>query len=477
MDYSSLARKYGTPLYVYDFNEIEKNFIALKEAFAARKSLVCFAIKANSNLSVLKFLSDLGSGFDCVSIGELRRALYIGAKSYKIIFSGVGKQDSELEFALKSDILLINLESEAEMLRLERIAQKLNKPARISIRVNPNVDAKTHPYISTGLSENKFGVSIETARKMYIYAKKSKFLNPVGIHFHIGSQLTDISPICDAAKIVSDLLRELRALEIDIKFFDVGGGIGIRYEDEKQIVLYDYAQGILKSLSGLDVTIVCEPGRFITGASGVLLTRVLYEKQNCGKRFVIVDGAMNDLIRPSLYGAHHKIELVSERNSACESCASQSDTENSTAQNSAHSKAFGIEAKSASEVFAPQNFMPQNGVSQSLQGNFAPQNSSNLSSAVDNSAPQSSAESLSLCDVVGPICESGDFLAKGVSLPSLQSGDLLAVQSAGAYGFSMSSNYNTRCRAAEVAVYDGQDRLIRKRESFDELIALEKDLV
>ena len=226
MDYSSLACKYGTPLYVYDFNEIQKNFIALKEAFAARKSLVCFAIKANSNLSVLKFLSDLGSGFDCVSIGELRRALYIGAKSYKIIFSGVGKQDSELEFALESDILLINLESEAEMLRLEQIAQNLNKPARISIRINPNVDAKTHPYISTGLNENKFGVSIETARKMYIYAKKSKFLNPVGIHFHIGSQLTDISPICDAAKIVSDLLRELRALEIDIKFFDVGGGIG-----------------------------------------------------------------------------------------------------------------------------------------------------------------------------------------------------------------------------------------------------------
>ena len=477
MDYSSLARKYGTPLYVYDFNEIQKNFIALKEVFTARKSLVCFAIKANSNLSVLKFLSDLGSGFDCVSIGELRRALYIGAKSYKIIFSGVGKQDSELEFALQSDILLINLESEAEMLRLERIAQNLNKPARISIRVNPNVDAKTHPYISTGLSENKFGVSIETARKMYIYAKKSKFLNPVGIHFHIGSQLTDISPICDAAKIVSDLLRELRALEIDIKFFDVGGGIGIRYEDEKQIVLYDYAQGILKSLSGLDITIVCEPGRFIAGASGVLLTHVLYEKQNCGKRFVIVDGAMNDLIRPSLYGAHHKIELVSECNSACESCASQSDTENSTAQNSTHSKAFGIEAKPASEDFAPQNSTPQNGVSQSLQGNFAPQNSYNLSSAVDNSAPQSSAESLSLCDVVGPICESGDFLAKGVSLPCLQSGDLLAIKSAGAYGFSMSSNYNTRARAAEVAVYDGQDRLIRKRESFDELIALEKDFV
>ena len=436
MDYSSLARKYGTPLYVYDFNEIQKNFIALKEAFAARKSLVCFAIKASSNLSILKFLSDLGSGFDCVSIGELRRALYIGAKSYKIIFSGVGKQDSELEFALQSDILLINLESEAEMLRLEQIAQKLNKPARISIRVNPNVDAKTHPYISTGLNENKFGVSIETARKMYIYAKKSKFLNPVGIHFHIGSQLTEIAPICDAAKIVSDLLRELRALEIDIKFFDVGGGIGIRYEDEKQIVLYDYAQGILKSLSGLDVTIVCEPGRFITGASGVLLTRVLYEKQNCGKRFVIVDGAMNDLIRPSLYGAHHAIEIVSA------------------------SEGINLDEAGDSEV--------------NLGGRGADQTSS---SGADEKISSVNLSEASLCDVVGPICESGDFLAKGVSLPSLQSGDLLAIKSAGAYGFSMSSNYNTRARAAEVAVYDGQDRLIRKRESFDELIALEKDFV
>ncbi|MFR8441032.1 MAG: diaminopimelate decarboxylase [Campylobacter sp.] len=436
MDYSSLARKYGTPLYVYDFNEIQKNFITLKEAFAARKSLVCFAIKASSNLSILKFLSDLGSGFDCVSIGELRRALYIGAKSYKIIFSGVGKQDSELEFALQSDILLINLESEAEMLRLEQIAQKLNKPARISIRVNPNVDAKTHPYISTGLNENKFGVSIETARKMYIYAKKSKFLNPVGIHFHIGSQLTDISPICDAAKIVSDLLRELRALEIDIKFFDVGGGIGIRYEDEKQIVLYDYAQGILRSLSGLDVTIVCEPGRFIAGAAGVFLTRVLYEKQNCGKRFVIVDGAMNDLIRPSLYGAHHAIEIVSA------------------------SEGINLDEPCASGV--------------NLGGRGADQTSS---SGADEKISSVNLSEASLCDVVGPICESGDFLAKGVSLPSLQSGDLLAIKSAGAYGFSMSSNYNTRPRAAEIAVYDGQDRLIRKRESFDELIALEKDLV
>ena len=271
---------------------------------------------------------------------------------------------------------------------------------------------------------------------MYIYAKKSKFLNPVGIHFHIGSQLTDISPICDAAKIVSDLLRELRALEIDIKFFDVGGGIGIRYEDEKQIVLYDYAQGILKSLSGLDVTIVCEPGRFITGAAGVFLTHVLYEKQNCGKRFVIVDGAMNDLIRPSLYGAHHAIEIVSA------------------------SEGINLDEPCASEVNLGCTSSDQ------TSGCCAYEKISSVN--LVEASP---------CDVVGPICESGDFLAKGVSLPCLQSGDLLAIKSAGAYGFSMSSNYNTRCRAAEVAVYDGQDRLIRKRESFDELIVLEKDLV
>lgn len=398
MNYNEIATKFGTPLYVYDFDAIERNYLALKNSFNARKSLVCFAVKANSNLSVLKHLANLGSGFDCVSIGEVKRALAAGANSYKIVFSGVGKQDFELKEALENDILMINLESYAEMLRLESVAKELGKEARISIRVNPNVDAKTHPYISTGLNENKFGVSIDEAKKMYIYAKNSEFLNPVGIHFHIGSQLTDIAPIIEASGIVSKLLRELLALKIEIKFFDIGGGIGIKYQSEEEINLYDYAQGILANLSGLDVTIVCEPGRFLVGNAGVFLTKVLYEKRNNEKRFVVVDGAMNDLIRPSLYGAYHEINA--------------------------------------------------------------------LNSASSQNSP---------CDIVGPICESGDFLAKGVELPNLNSGDLLCVKSAGAYGFTMSSNYNSRGRAAEVSVQSGKARLIRKRESFEDLIALEKE--
>ncbi|MCI6641589.1 MULTISPECIES: diaminopimelate decarboxylase [Campylobacter] len=412
MDYKILATKYGTPLYIYDFDYIKSRYLALKNAFSARKSLVCFAVKANSNLSVLKFLANLGSGFDCVSIGEVRRALLAGANAYKIIFSGVGKKDEELKEALQNNILMINLESPAEMLRLENIAKELKKQARISIRVNPNVDAKTHPYISTGLNENKFGVEISEAKKMYLYAKKSEWLQPYGIHFHIGSQLTDLAPIIEAANIVSNIMSELKALEIDIKFFDVGGGIGVIYENENEISLYDYAQGILGALKGQDVTVICEPGRFLTANAGVFLTKVLYQKLNSKKRFVIVDGAMNDLIRPSLYNAHHGISVVSKQNG-------EISNENSV------------------------------------------QNLNEISKA----------------DVVGPICESSDFLAKNVDLPELKNGDLLLVKSAGAYGFSMSSNYNSRLRCAEVALENGTDRLIRKRESFEYLIALEREFI
>lgn len=412
MDYKILATKYGTPLYIYDFDYIKSRYLALKNAFSARKSLVCFAVKANSNLSVLKFLANLGSGFDCVSIGEVRRALLAGANAYKIIFSGVGKKDEELKEALQNNILMINLESPAEMLRLENIAKELKKQARISIRVNPNVDAKTHPYISTGLNENKFGVEISEAKKMYLYAKKSEWLQPYGIHFHIGSQLTDLAPIIEAANIVSNIMSELKALEIDIKFFDVGGGIGVIYENENEISLYDYAQGILGALKGQDVTVICEPGRFLTANAGVFLTKVLYQKFNSKKRFVIVDGAMNDLIRPSLYNAHHRILVVSNKNG-------EISNENSV------------------------------------------QNLNEISKA----------------DVVGPICESSDFLAKNVDLPELKNGDLLLVKSAGAYGFSMSSNYNSRLRCAEVALENGTDRLIRRRESFEYLIALEREFI
>ena len=399
MYFKELANRYKTPLYIYDFNHIRNRYEALKNAFFARKSLICYAVKANSNLSVLKFLANLGAGFDCVSIGEVKRALLAGAKRYQIIFSGVGKSDDELKEALKNEILLINVESFAELLRLEEIAKGLNLKARISIRVNPGVDAKTHPYISTGLNENKFGVDAETAKRMYIHAKNSNSLEPTGIHFHIGSQLTSLSPIIDAANIVSELLRELRALEIDIKFFDVGGGLGIIYNDEKEINLYDYAQGILAALKGQDVTIVCEPGRFIVGNAGYFVASVLYEKFNSKKRFVITDGAMNDLIRPSLYGAHHEIFVYGK------------------------------------------------------DKNLGP------------------------CDVVGPVCESGDFLAKDIELPECDSGDIIVVKGAGAYGFSMSSNYNTRNRAAEVCVLDGKDRLIRRRESFEDVVALEREFL
>jgi diaminopimelate decarboxylase len=397
MNFKYLAKKYDTPLYVYDFNYFGEQFNKLKKAFKARKSIIAYAVKANSNLSVINHFASLGSGADCVSIGEVKRALLAGIDKYKIIFSGVGKRDDEIKESLEKDILMLNIESEAELKRIEQAAKELGKIARISIRVNPNIDPKTHPYISTGLHENKFGVDIETAKKLYLYAKKSKYLNPIGIHFHIGSQLTDINPIKEAAAIVSDLLRSLKALNLDIKFFDVGGGLGIKYKDENLIQPYDYAQAILSTLSGLDVTIICEPGRFLVGNGGWFLTKVLYEKTNSDKRFVIVDGAMNDLIRPSLYGAYHKIEILNE--------------------NKEKSKA----------------------------------------------------------NIVGPICESGDFFAKDIEIAKTAPGDLVLIHSAGAYGFSMSSNYNTRPRAAEVAVIDGKDRLIRRRETFEDLIACEID--
>ena len=395
IDFKNLAKKYSTPLYVYDFNHFENQYNELKKAFKARKSIISYAVKANSNLSVIKKFASLGSGADCVSIGEVKRALLAGVDKYKIIFSGVGKRDDEIKEAIKRDILMLNLESEAEMKRVEAIAKELGKKARISIRVNPDIDPKTHPYISTGLSENKFGVDIEVAKGMYVYAKKSEWLEPVGIHFHIGSQLTELEPIREASEKVANLVRALAAIKVDIKFFDVGGGLGIRYKDEKTIKPYDYAQAILSTLSGLDVTIICEPGRFLVGNGGWFLTKVLYEKENKGKRFVIVDGAMNDLIRPSLYNAYHKIEVLNDN------------------------------------------------------------------------------KEVSKANIVGPICESGDFFAKDIDFPKTNPGDLVVIHSAGAYGFTMSSNYNTRPRAAEVAIENGIDRIIRRRETFEDLIECE----
>jgi len=397
INFRELSKKYQTPLYIYDFENIKNNYMELKNAFRARKSLICYAVKANSNLSVLKLLADLEAGADCVSMGEVKRALQAGIPKYKIIFSGVGKRDDEIEAAILRDILMINIESEAEFDRVELIAGKLSKTARISIRVNPNIDAKTHPYISTGLNENKFGIDIENAKRLYIRAKNSHYIEPIGIHFHIGSQLTNLKPIEDASSIVASMMKQLKVLGIDIKFFDIGGGIGIKYNNEQTIKPYAYAQAVLATLKGADVTVVCEPGRYIVGESGYFLTTVLYEKDNNTKRFVIVDGGMNDLLRPSLYKAYHAIEAVE------------------------------VKGKT------------------------------------------------SKCDVVGPVCESGDFFAKDIELPKLKHGDLLVIKSAGAYGFTMSSNYNSRGRAAEVAIEDNKDRLIRRREKFEDLIRLEKE--
>ncbi len=399
IDYKILAEKYGTPLYIYDFDYIKNRYTTLKDAFAGKKSIINYAVKANSNLSVVAHLAKLGAGADCVSIGEVQRALSAGVDRYKIIFSGVGKRDDEIRAALEYDILLINLESEAEMKRVEMIAKELGKEARISIRVNPNIDPQTHPYISTGLHENKFGVEIDMAKRMYIYANKSEFLNPVGIHFHIGSQLTKLEPIREACMIVADLVRSLKAIKIDIKFFDVGGGIGVVYDDEVTIAAEAYTQAIFEATKGLDLTLLCEPGRYMVANAGAFFTKVLYEKVNDGKRFVIVDGAMNDLLRPSLYNAYHKIEAV---------MAEGKDSNNKTP-----------------------------------------------------------------ADVVGPVCESGDFFGKDVPLPPLEHNDLIVVHSAGAYGFTMASNYNTRAKSAEVALQGGKDRLIRKRETYEDQVRLE----
>ncbi len=396
IDFHRLAERYGTPLYVYDFDRIAENYHAFKEAFSGEKSLISYAVKANSNLSVIQHLGKMGAGADCVSIGEVRRALHAGIERYKIIFSGVGKRDDEIAEALEAGILMLNLESEAEMKRVELVAKELGKVARVSIRINPNVDPKTHPYISTGLHENKFGVEIDMAKRMYIYIKNSPHLEPVGIHFHIGSQLTELAPIAEAAEIVADLVRSLKAIGVEIKFFDVGGGVGISYDGEQTIDPKAYAEVVAKATKGLDVTLMCELGRAMVGDAGYLLSSVLYEKHNGEKRFVIVDAAMNDLLRPTLYNAYHHVTLLAEDR-----------------------------------------------------------------------------ESKSQADIVGPICESGDWLAKEIMFPETRHGDLIIIHSAGAYGFTMSSNYNTRGRVAEVAVSNGQERLIRDRESFEDQIRLE----
>lgn len=389
-----IIKKTGTPVYIYSSKTLKRHYNAYDAAFKGVAHLICYSVKANSNISVLKTFADEGSGFDIVSAGELFRAVKAGADPRKVVFSGVGKRADEIEYAIKKNILMFNMESAQEMHAIDSIAKRLRKKVGVAIRVNPNVDPKTHPYISTGLKKNKFGIETDQAIKEYVYAKNSlKNVVPMGIDCHIGSQITKIEPFIDALAKTKELLGILRAEGLDIKYLDMGGGLGITYDTEAPPHPGRYGEAVLEGTRGLGVTLIFEPGRSMVGNAGILATKVLYTKEGTEKNFIIVDAAMNDLARPSLYGSYHAIKAVRQT--------------------------------ASKEITA---------------------------------------------DVVGPICESGDFLARDRILPDAKQGDYLAVMSAGAYGFSMSSNYNTRTRAAEVMV-DGRDfTVIRKRETVEDLI-------
>jgi diaminopimelate decarboxylase len=395
----AIAEEFGTPCYVYSRATLERHWHAFDQAFAEWPHLVCFAVKANSNLAVLNVLARLGSGFDIVSVGELERVLAAGGDPARIIFSGVGKRLDELRRGLEVGIRCFNLESEAEMARLNEVAGALGQVAPVSLRVNPDVDARTHPYIATGLKENKFGIDIREAPRVYAHAAGLAHIRVTGIACHIGSQLTTVTPFLAALDRVLELAAALAAGGIPIEHLDLGGGLGIRYTNETPPEPADYAVALLERLAGRPYEILLEPGRAIAGNAGVLLTRVEYLKPTAHKDFAIVDAAMNDLVRPALYQAHQEIVPV------------RTDSPGRT-------------------------------------GRY---------------------------DLVGPVCETGDFLGKGRDL-TLAPGDLLAVRGSGAYGFTMSSNYNTRPRAAEVMVDGDRVHLVRHRETVAELYAGERTL-
>lgn len=400
-----IAEAVGTPVYVYSHATLFHHYMVFDGAFEGIPHVVCYSMKANSNGSVIRTFTSLGGGVDIVSGGELARALAAGAKPGKIVFSGVGKQVPEIEEALHQGILMFNVESREELERIDAVAGRMRKRAPIALRVNPDVDPKTHPYISTGLKQNKFGIPIGQALKDYEWAAGRKHLEVVGVDCHIGSQLTEIAPFVDAAARIRILVERLIRKGLPIRLVDIGGGLGIPYDEELPPQPEQYADAVRRVFSGLDVTLVLEPGRVLVGNAGVLLTRLLYTKESPSpkgkgqgkKRFFVVDAAMNDLARPSLYGSFHAIVPVGK----------------------------------------------------------------NVRRKVT-------------ADVVGPICESGDFLAKDRKMPAVRTGDLLAVMSAGAYGFSMSSNYNSRLRAAEVMVSGSRFEVVRERESVRDLVGGER---
>jgi diaminopimelate decarboxylase len=388
-----IAQEVGTPTYVYSIGELRSRYAALANPFDGRRVTICYALKANMNLAVVRTLVVLGAGADVTSGGELFRALRAGAAPGRIVYSGVGKTDAEIDAGLRAGIRMFNVESRAELRRIDARAGALGLCAPVAFRVNPDVDPRTHPYISTGLKTSKFGIPIDDAREAYAEAKTLPNVRVIGVDCHIGSQLTQLSPFVDALARVRSLVLELRAAGHGIEVVDVGGGLGVTYSEEMPPSAAEYGAAVLAAVGDLDCELVLEPGRWITANAGVLLTRVLYEKENESKRFVVVDAAMNDLIRPALYQSYMRIEPV---------------------------RAVAGEARKV--------------------------------------------------DVVGPVCESGDFLAKDRSLPPLERGALLAVRSAGAYGFAMSSNYNARPRAAEVLVDGARYAVVRTRESHEDLV-------
>jgi len=388
-----LAEKYGTPLYIYSYKTLLRHFKSYDEAYKDFPHIVCYALKANTNAAVLRLLAKYGCGADIVSGGELFRAMKAGIPSEKIVYAGVGKTEEEIRSALKAKILMFNVESEDELREIDRVAGRMRTKAPVALRINPDIDAKTHPYISTGLREHKFGISIEDALENYRLASRLKNIRVIGVQKHIGSQITEISPFVDALKKILVLLDELNRQKFDIKYLDIGGGLGITYADEKPPVPADIAKKLLPIINGRNITLIMEPGRSIVGNAGVLVTKVLYLKKGEGKEFVIVDAGMNDLMRPSLYDAYHHIIPVAR--------------------------------KKRNKIVA---------------------------------------------DIVGPICESGDFLARGRKIDKVNRGEYLSVMSAGAYGMSMSSNYNSRPFVAEVMVNGETHSLIRKRGSYEDLI-------
>ena len=393
---ADIAQRFGTPCYVYSHGALTDNYRQFAEAFKEREHLICYAVKANPNIAILNLFAKLGAGFDIVSGGELQRVLAAGGAANKVVFSGVGKTVAEMQLALEAGILCFNVESEAELTRLNEVAGQINKVASVSLRVNPDVDAKTHPYISTGLKQNKFGVAYTEALALYRKASGLRHLRVVGMDCHIGSQLTELSPFIEATEKMLVLVNMLASEGIRLEHLDLGGGLGIRYLDETPPAIADYAGALLSALRERSEKIIIEPGRVLVGNAGVLLTKVEYLKHGEEKHFAIVDAAMNDLMRPALYDAYHHIQPV-----------------------------------------------------------------------------QLSDTPVQQYEVVGPVCETGDFLGNARKL-AISQGDLVAVMSAGAYGMSMSSNYNTRPRAAEVMVAGEVMQLIRERETVQQLLAGEK---